>query len=126
MDLPADPWSYLCGLFEGRGWITTARKKGGRPEYAYLGVAALHDPEPLLAAQGFLGGGRVNGPYVRHGGGVVDPGDYRGRYVFLLTRREDIDPFLRRVYEFLSPEKRSEVYIAMARDTRQPKWSEPL
>jgi hypothetical protein len=121
--LPSDAWSYIVGLFEGRGWVTTQRRKGRATEYVNLGIA-MQDPEPLLAVQGFLGGGRVNGPYNRAGGGVVERGNYAQRYVLMLTRREDIDPFLRQIYRHLSPRRREAVHMAMARDTRGP-WEAP-
>lgn len=124
MKLPPDPMSYAIGMFEGRGWATLNHKKGRNYTYVALGIAH-GDPEPLLAVQGLIGG-RVNGPYVRTGGGVVPDGAYKPRYVLMLGRRPDIDAFLARAYPFLSPEKRSEIYIAMAKDTRQPTWSEPI
>jgi hypothetical protein len=123
MMLPPDAWSYVVGLFEGRGWVTTQKRKGRQTEYVNLGIA-MQDHEPLLAVQDFLGGGRVNGPYKRTGGGVVAPGNYEQRYVLMLTRREDIDPFLKRIYGHLSPRRREAVMMAMARDTRGP-WEEP-
>lgn len=123
MILPTDPKSYIAGLFEGRGWVTTQKRKGRRPEYVNLGIS-MQDHEPLLAVQGYLGGGRVNGPYNRSGGGVVTRGDYQSRYVLMLTRREDIDPLLAKIYPHLSPRRREAVMIAMARDTRGP-WEAP-
>lgn len=120
--LPKDPWSYLVGLFEGRGWVTTQRRAGRPTEYVNLGIA-MQDNEPLLAAQHYIGG-RVNGPYDRSGGGVVEKGDYRSRYVLMLTRRVDIDRFLNQVFRHLSPRKQEALVIAMARDTRGP-WEAP-
>ena len=121
--LPQDVWSYVAGLFEGRGWVTTQKRKGRQTEYVNLGIAMM-DPEPLLAVQGQVGGGRVNGPYNRSGGGIVEPGNYHQRYVLMFTRREDIDPLLARIYPHLSPRRREAVMQAMARDTRGP-WEEP-
>jgi hypothetical protein len=121
--LPSDAWSYIAGLFEGRGWVTTQKRHGRQTEYVNLGIA-MQDPEPLLAVQGHLGGGRVNGPYNRSGGGVVERGNYAQRYVLMLTRREDIDPFIGRIYRHLSPRRREALLIAMAKDTRGP-WEEP-
>lgn len=124
MKLPGDAWSYIAGLYEGRGWVTTQRKRGRQAVYTNLGIA-MQDPDPLLAIQGHVGGGRVMGPYNRAGGGVVAKGDYRQRYVLLLSRRPDIDAFLSHVYGHLSPRKREAVYMAMASDTRSPRWEEP-
>jgi hypothetical protein len=121
--LPSDPWGYIAGLYEGRGWVTTQRRKGRPTEYVNLGIA-MQDAEPLLAIQGRIGGGRVNGPYNRSGGGLVAKGDYNMRYVFMLTKREDIDRVLQQIYRHLSPRRREALVIAMAKDTRGP-WSEP-
>lgn len=124
LQLPPDSWSWVIGLFEGRGWVTTVRKKGRQTEYVNLGLA-MHDPDVLRAAQRLIGG-RINGPYQRRGGGVVATGgEYRSRYVLLLARRGDIDDFLKAAYRHLSPAKREEILIAMAKDTRSPSWTEP-
>ena len=42
------------------------------PRLAYPEWVAMQDREPLEAIQRIVGGGRVNGPYRRSGGGVVD------------------------------------------------------
>ena len=56
---------------------------------------------------------------------VATDGEYRERYVLLLARRPDIDAFLGWAYKYLSPEKREDILIAMAKDTRSPKWGAP-
>jgi hypothetical protein len=117
-------WNYVAGLFEGAGWITTQRRPSRRTIYVNIGLA-MNDPEPLLAVRQYIGGGRVNGPYDRAGGGVVEPGSYKQRYVMMLTRREDIDRFLNQIYPLLSPRRREAVIIAMAQDTRGP-WEAPV
>ena len=124
MLLPDDPWSYITGLFEGRGWVTTQRHRNRPQEYVNL-VLAMRDPGPLLAIHDAIGWGRVNGPYDRQGGGIVERGDYHQRYVLTISRRAHVDAFLERVYRHLSSEKQEQVLIAMAKDTRSPKWVEP-
>ena len=120
--LPTHPWSYVAGLYEGRGWVTTQRRKGRPTTYVNLGIG-MQDEEPLLAVKSQIGG-RVNGPYNRSGGGLVKKGDYHQRYVLMLTKREHIDRFLDMVYAHLSPRRREAILIAMAKDTRGP-WSAP-
>lgn len=116
-------WDFVAGLFVGRGWVTVHRHRGRRGTYAMLGVS-MTTPTILQDVKDFIGGGRVNGPYARSGGGVVEPGDYRDRYVLSITRREDIDRFLLQVYDRLGPELREEILIAMGKDTRGP-WEMP-
>ena len=124
MILPhGNPWAYVAGLFEGAGWVTTQRRPTRRTIYANLGMA-MSDPEPLVAVKEIIGG-RINGPYDRHGGGLVAKGDYRQRYVLMLTKREHIDRFLNEIYAHLSPRRREAILIAMKQDTRGP-WEAPL
>jgi hypothetical protein len=123
MLLPTDPWGFIAGLYEGAGWATVQKRPTRRTIYANLGLA-MQDPAPLLAIQEVVGG-RLNGPYNRTGGGVVAKGDYRQRYVLMLTKRGQIDAFLERVWPYLSPRRQNGIVIAMGQDTREPKWSEP-
>jgi hypothetical protein len=126
MRLPSDPlalWAFLAGLYEGSGWATVQKRPTRRTIYANLGLA-MQDPAPLQAVQHFVGG-RMNGPYNRSGGGVVKPGDYRQRYVLMLTKRPQIDRFLEHTWEMLSPRRQHGIIVAMGLDTRDPTWTVP-
>jgi hypothetical protein len=123
MRLPSDPWGFIAGLYEGAGWATVQKRSTRRTIYANLGLA-MQDPAPLLAIQAVIGG-RINGPYNRSGGGVVKRGDYRQRYVLMLTKRPQIDHFLEMTWAHLSPRRQHGIIVAMGLDTREPPWSVP-
>jgi hypothetical protein len=119
----AQGWAYATGLFETCGWITVQRRKSRQT--AYVNIAfGMSDNEPLVKVHEYVGG-RLNGPYKRSGGGLVPHGEYKDRYVLMLTRKPQIDAFLERCYWNLSTARRAQVDEAMKADTRYSDWTPP-
>jgi hypothetical protein len=115
-------WAYAAGLYETSGWINIKRRSDRR-RYVNLCIG-MTDRDPLVKAHEWTGGNLL-GPYARRGGGLLPEGDYKPRYVLVLTKRDQIDAFLDHCYWNLTPERRAQLDAAMVEDTRYQEWKRP-